>query len=213
MIEPITKNVLPHDLSTCESILLNSLYKFIDIESENRISVNLFFEGLKLPPLIIRLSQSLGQKDLTSVITFSDIGSAALAKRDFPQFNDRIFTYKELLSKNLDLDDKIILAVSPQPYDYELFEELCSQLSQQIIMINGRLEETSIGVGYVGRERRINFIRSWRRVFWIQPLTKGAIFKAYPGDWQIFKYTPKGYKFCSSVNNKPDVDTINKLLD
>ena len=80
-------------------------------------------------------------------------------------------------------------------------------------MINGKLEETAIGVGYVGRERRINFIRSWNNIFWIQPLQKGAIYKKYPGKWNIFRYQVDGYVHCKSYDSKPDADTINLVIN
>ena len=42
----------------------------------------------------------------------------------FEEYKNIIFTFKELISNSNLKEDSIVLAVSPQPYDYEEFEEL-----------------------------------------------------------------------------------------
>ena len=79
-------------------------------------------------------------------------------------------------------------------------------------MINGKLEEPTIGVGFVGRERRSKFIKSWFNLFYLEPLTKGALYHCYPMNWSLFKYTTSGYIYVNSYETKPDNQLINELL-
>ncbi|KGG15273.1 hypothetical protein EV06_1144 [Prochlorococcus sp. MIT 0602] len=205
--------LLPRDLNQCESALSESIKASIRSNKYSRISVNLSFQGLRLTPLVVRLYYNLLKEDINIILAFSDIGSSALAKRDYPELINSIFTFKELLLPiNTNMTNKIIIAVSPQPFEYEQFESLCTDTKLTIIMLNGRLEETAIGVGYVGRERRIGFIRSWHIAFWIEPFRLGAIYKQYNSEWNVFKYTKLGYIFCESFSQKPDNDLITNCL-
>ncbi len=206
------KKVLPHDLLTCEKKLLDALITFLKFDDSKRISVDLRFEGLKLFPLVFRLVDGFNVNSMKSYILFSDIGSASLAKRDYPNQANQIFTYKQLLNEDIFITNSNVLAVSPQPYDYDLYNDVCSKISVPIIMINGRLEETTIGVGFVGRERRNTFIKSWKNAFYIQPLNKGALYMNYPNQWLLFKYTKIGYIYLEMFDKKPDPDTISELL-
>ena len=205
--------VLPSDLLECEQALSHSLLTCKKSNSFSRIAVNLKFEGLKIGPIIFRLIKRLDSALIKSCIAYSDVGSSALAKRDYPDFSDRIFTFKELIdTQNLNLDT-LIIAVSPQPYDFDQFEDMSINNDNDILMINGRLEETSIGVGLVGRERRVRFIKSWEQIFWLEPLPKGAIYRSYPSEWKVFKYTKEGYIYLNAYTKYPASDLLDLVLN
>ena len=75
---------LPKDLAECENYMLKSVKDCLETNSIRRLSVNLKFEGLKIVPIAIRLINKLDERKITSSIAFSDYGSSALAKRDYP---------------------------------------------------------------------------------------------------------------------------------
>ena len=50
--------------------------------------------------------------------------------------------------------DDLLLAVTPNHYDYDEFEGLCNKINQKVIMINGKLDDAAVGIGSVARERR-----------------------------------------------------------
>ncbi len=205
--------VLPSDLLQCEDALWQSLLTCKKSNSFRRLAVNLKFEGLKIDPIIFRLIERLDSASIKSCIAYSDVGSSALAKRDYPNLSDRIFTFKDLIStQKLDLET-LIIAVSPQPYDFDLFEDMSINNDNEILMINGKLEETSIGVGLVGRERRVRFIRSWEYIFWLEPLPKGVIYRSYPSEWKVFKYTRDGYIYKDAYSKYPANDLLDLVLN
>ncbi|AAP99994.1 MULTISPECIES: DUF1995 family protein [Prochlorococcus] len=207
------QEILPENLSICEEVMQNSLLKYLLNPSNNRISIDLKFEGLKLDPIVFRLADKLNNNNLENLVVYSDFGGASLAKRDYPSYTSKIYATKELLNTTSKLDNSIIIAVSPQPFDYDEFERFSTSTNSTIVMINGRLEETSIGVGLVGRERRIKFIRSWEKVFWIEPLVRGALYREFPYDWSLFSYSNDGYRFCKKFPQRPEKDTINLELN
>ena len=86
---------------------------------------------------------------------------------------------KEHLDTKLS-DEKIIEKLTFIGLEVESFERVCDTLTNRILMFNGRLEETSMGVGSVGRERRIRFTQAWKYAFFLQPFSKGALLFEYP---------------------------------
>tara|TARA_Y100001968_G_scaffold215081_1_gene197859 strand:- start:1205 stop:1843 length:639 start_codon:yes stop_codon:yes gene_type:complete len=206
--------ILPYKLADAEHMQKKSLIDALSNSSNKLISTNLQFTNLKLNPIVYRLYQDLTKEKFNINLLWSDAGSCALAKRDMPDIKDIIFSYSEY-SKSLELMNKnvIIIAINPQPFDYEIFEKLCRNFSGKVIMLNGKLEDAAIGIGNLGRERRKEFIYSWIPAFWLQPLNQGALLKQYDNDWILFKLDPDGYRYRGKYQNKPDMETItNDLL-
>ena len=106
----------------------------------------------------------------------------------------------------------IVLAISPQPYDYEQFELICKNYDGKVIMLNGKLDDSEVGIGSVARERRRNFVIKWENIYWIQPLKNAALLHLYPSEWVLFKKTNEGYDFHQTFLGKPDSETIFESL-
>ena len=201
-------NKLPSDLKEAEDNLFQSLKSFFSVNSQKSfLSINLKFEGLRLAPIIFRLSNKLIELKKNNILLWADAGGAALAKRDYPELSDKIFTFKEYLNSSVS-KNCILLVCSPQPYDIEMFEQVCSHTNSTVIMINGKLEDPIVGIGSVGREMRKRFAEKWKVLYFIQPLSMGALLKRFPNDWQLFKLNPNGYSFVKSFDNRPDDETI-----
>ena len=201
-------NMLPSDLKEAESNVYESVQSYFLSNSEQSfLSINLKFDGLRLNPIIFRLSNKLTEIKYDNILLWADAGGAALAKRDNPELASKIFTFKEFINST-DLSNSILLVCSPQPYDIEMFEQVCSHAKSNVIMINGKLEDPIVGIGSVGREMRKRFSKKWKVLYFVQPLSMGALLKRYPNDWELFKLNNNGYSFVKSFINRPDDETI-----
>ena len=201
-------NNLPADLKEAESNVYDSIQSyFLSNSDQSFLSINLKFEGLRLNPIIFRLSNKLTKIKYENILLWADAGGAALAKRDNPELANKIYTFKEFINSS-DLINSILLVCSPQPYDIEMFEQVCSHAKSTVIMLNGKLEDPIVGIGSVGREMRKRFAEKWQVVYFVQPLSLGALSKKFPNDWDLFKLESNGYSFVKSFEKRPDDETI-----
>ena len=200
---------LPSDLFEAESNILFSLEKSLEESQSIRLSINLNFEGLRILPIALRLAKSLNDLKISSYLVFSDAGTAALAKREAPYLIDQIFSFNQLLETSKILDPDILLVcVSPQYFDYKDFEALCNKHVGKIAMLNGKLEEPSVGIGTVARDRRKGLLSIWDNIFWLEPLKDGALMRAYPSNWNLYKSFNSEYYYLDSFETKPDNEQI-----
>ena len=201
-------NKLPADLEEAEKNVYDSIQSyFLSNSDQSFLSINLKFEGLRLNPIIFRLSNKLSELQYDNILLWADAGGAALAKRDNPELANKIYTFKEFINSS-DLVNSVLLVCSPQPYDIEMFEQVCSHAKSTVIMINGKLEDPIVGIGSVGREMRKRFAEKWQVVYFVQPLSLGALSKKFPNDWDLFKLESNGYSFVKSFEKRPDDETI-----
>jgi len=199
---------LPADLAEAENNVFDSIQSYFSSNSDQSfISINLKFDGLRLNPIIFRLSNKLTKIQYENILLWADAGGAALAKRDNPELANKIYTFKEFINSS-DLINSVLLVCSPQPYDIEMFEQVCSHAKSTIIMLNGKLEDPIVGIGSVGREMRKRFAEKWQVVYFVQPLSLGALSKKFPNDWDLFKLESNGYSFVKSFEKRPDDETI-----
>ena len=201
-------NILPSDLREAETNLFESFQSYFLSNSEQSfLSINLKFEGLRINPIIFRLYNKLTEIKLDNVLLWADAGGAALAKRDNPELANKIFTFKEF-TNSTDSLNSLLIVCSPQPYDIEMFEQVCSHTNSTVIMVNGKLEDPIVGIGSVGREMRKRFAEKWKVIYFVQPLSMGALLKRFPNEWELFKLNPDGYSFVKSFDKRPDDETI-----
>ena len=140
-------------------------------------------------------------------------GAAALARRDAEDLADLILDFRQCLKRASDPSpDTLLLAVMPQPADYEEFVEVCESHAGPIAMLNGRLEDAAVGIGSVARERRRGFVASWQQAFWLEPLDGGALMRSYPDDWRLYRSDPDGYRQISLFDSRPDPETVAATL-
>ncbi len=205
---------LPLDLLQAETLLVNSIEKIYKTNSSDRILATLKFEGLKLMPIIFRLNNNLRNKKIKSCLLWSDAGGTALAQQQLPDQRMNIYSFSDALKSDSTCNNyDIAVAVSPQHYDYEIFEQLCETLQIKILAVNGRFEDSAVGIGSVGRERRKNFIASWQTGFHLEPITGGALMKAFPDPWMLFRSDTDGYRFVCSFDSRPNSEVIFETLN
>tara|TARA_Y100001968_G_scaffold151157_1_gene138324 strand:- start:2528 stop:3166 length:639 start_codon:yes stop_codon:yes gene_type:complete len=204
---------LPKDLMEAENDFSKIILEHISNIDNNRLSINIKFEGLKLMPILLRLGDRLNENHIKFKLLWSDAGSAALAKRDNPELIEYIYSFGEIIAgKSVTTEEELLIAVSPQPYDYDQFLQLCNSHTGKIIMFNGRLEDTAVGIGSIGRDRRKSFLSSWKLIYSLEPISQGALMINYPEDWHLFRLDEDGYRYLQSFPNRPDIDTIAEFL-
>ncbi len=204
---------LPVDLLEAEESMFHAIENSLADTSKARSAVNLKFEGLRLLPLVIRLGRKLQEKNISFALAWPDTGATALAKRDAPELSQFIFSFKDLSVNSHNLDGiSLLLCIEPNHYDYEEFFELCSKIDMKIIMINGKLEDGAVGIGSVARDRRKGFLSSWTYIYWLEPLSNGALQRIYPQDWYLFRLDPEGYRYLTKFERKPNLEELQEAF-
>ena len=167
------------------------------------------FENLRLLPVALRLFQALRLLDESCRLLWPDAGAAALARRDAPDHADFILDFNQW-SAGSD-SDGLVLAVGPQPSDYEQFMAICQDHHGTVVMLNGRLEDAAVGIGSVARERRRGFISSWQQAY-SSASGRWALMRRFPDHWTLYRLDPDGYRHLASMDNRPDPEQISALM-
>ena len=202
--------VLPPDLLKAEADLLKAVKAAVASPDGTRWGATLRFENLRLLPVALRLAEALSAVDSSFRLLWPDAGAAALARRDAPDLAASIADFNQW-SSQAD-PDALLLAVGPQPSDYEAFMALCEAHRGVIVMLNGRLEDAAVGIGSVARQRRRGFVSSWQQAYWLQPLEGGALMRVFPDEWALFRQDPDGYRWLSTSADRPDPESLSALL-
>ena len=204
---------LPEKLFDAEAQIYDSLLKSFTNKNTTRIAVDIRFEGLRLMPIGIRLSKKLIDYKYKPLLAFGDAGSTALARRESPELGTNIKSFKEIMDNKLDESFcNPIIAIAPQPYDYEEFEAMCNDYRGIVIMLNGKLDDSEVGIGSVARDRRKKFIMKWENIYWLQPFKNSALLHSYPSDWTLFKQTDNGFIEHEVFEKKPNSEEIFESL-
>ena len=198
---------LPNDLNEALKNIEEAIFSSL-VDSNRRFTIELNFEGLKFNKIGINIYKVLSRNN-NVYITFADQGSVALAQRDYPDIKNKIFTFKSFNeSNNINNEDSIMISMLPQPYDFDSFEPMCENYQGIHYSLNPKFEDANIGIGSVIRERRKNFVKKWKNIYFLQPLNKAALMHIYPYNWLLFKEENKKYFFKKEFEIKPDNESI-----
>jgi hypothetical protein len=204
---------LPADLKQAEEQARESLLEALSDGKSRRWMVSMRFEGLRVLPVALRLARKLQETGQNPVLAFPDAGSAALAQRDEPELAKSCCSLQDLCRGRLmERQDDLLLAVAPQPSDYDELEQACADWTGQVAMLNGRLEDAAVGIGSVARSRRQGFVATWEVAYWLQPLDGAALLHQWPQPWSLFRADPDGYRFVMDYERRPDPEQIDEAL-
>ena len=193
---------------------LASLKQALSDRQQRRWTVTWRFEGLRLLQPALRLATALETGGYEVVLGWPDAGSTALAQRESPELAAHCFALKDLrLSSDPDITGRTLLAIGPQPSDYEMVEQICNSWQGAVILLNGKLEDAGVGIGSVARGRRKGFLSIWRSAFHLEPLAEGALLQTEKEMWHLFKADPDGYRFLGTMPSKPDAEAIGMALN
>ena len=198
--------VLPADLRTAVAAALAALQQALSAEPTGRWTVELRFEGLKIQPLAQRLLAALGENGDPRLL-FADAGATALAKRDRPELAERqtsLGDHKRLQQSQEASTTGLLILVAPAQAEYELVEALCAAHGGAVVLLNGSLEEAAIGIGSVARERRKGFLSRWQSAYALIPLDGGALKRAFPAPWALYRRDADGHRFVADFETRPD---------
>lgn len=199
--------MLPLDLRAAEEQTLGAVLQAVAEQPKGRWSIEWRFEGLRLLAPVLRLVEPLRQAADPVVLLFSDAGGAALARRDAPSLAQQVLDFGQLHQRQQErASEGLLLAVGPAAADYERFEQLCQNHSGAVVMVNGRLEDASVGIGSVARERRRGFVATWQSAYALLPLEGGALRRAFPGPWELYRQDPDGFRLAARFDQKPDLE-------
>jgi hypothetical protein len=205
---------LPADLVEAEAMTLASLNQALSDRQQRRWTVTWRFEGLRLLNPALRLAQVLQAEGHDVVLGWPDAGSAALAQRESPELASHCLALKDLmLSSDPELKGRLLLAIGPQPSDYDLVEQICNGWEGPVVLLNGKLEDAGVGIGSVARGRRKGFLSIWRSAFHLEPLAEGALLQTEQEMWHLFQADPDGYRFLATMPSKPDAEAIAMALN
>jgi len=206
-----TKYRLPKDLNESLKNMDDSIIQSL-LDSNKRFTIEFNFEGLKFNRIAITIYKILS-KNKNVFITFADQGAVALAQRDYPDIKDKIFTLKSFYeSNNVNNIDSAMISILPQPYDFDSFEPMSDNYQGTHYSLNPKFEDVNIGIGSVIRERRKNFVNTWKNIYFLQPLNKAALMHIYPNNWLLFKEENKKYFFKKELEFIPDYESIFEKL-
>ncbi len=205
--------VLPADLRAAEADALEALLHAFRHGEGKRWSVTWRFEGLRLLPVVIRFVAGLRAAGFDPVIAWPDAGAAALAQRDAPELADACCSLMDLKrGRFAGNDDRCLLAIAPQPSDYEDFESAVEAWTGNVAMLNGRLEDAAVGIGNVARTRRKGFVATWQVAYWLEPLAEGALQHRFPEPWWVFRRDADGHRPVGDFETRPDPEAVEEAL-
>jgi len=207
--------MLPPDLRTAEAEALTAVQAALAAGQRGLWTVEFRFEGLRIMPVALRLLAALTPAHPGLRMLFPDAGAAALARRDAPEQAQQLSSLGDLmrLQQADGGSEGVLILVAPTPADYEEMEQVCALHSGVVVMVNGRLEDAAVGIGTVARERRKGFLSGWQSAYALVPTADGALRRAYPGDWQLYRRDADGYRSVTSFEQRPDAEAQAAALD
>ena len=205
--------MLPADLLTAEAEALAALCQALASTPAGRWTVEFRFEGLRLLPLVLRLNQALAAAGLEPRLLFADRGATALARRDAGEAAATIASYgdQERLQAESPSEGLLLLAGASQA-EYEQVERICAAHRGPVVLLNPNLEDATVGIGSVARQRRRGFLAQWQAAYALLPQSASALRRAWPGDWQLYRLDADGYRFVTSFERKPDSEQRDQAL-
>jgi hypothetical protein len=204
--------MLPADLRAAEQQALAAIRSALTAEPQGRWTLDLRFEGLRLLPVVIRLSQSLLDGGELRLL-FPDAGAAALARRDAADLAERIASFSDHLRRQADQPGAdLLLLVGASQAEYEEVETLCEAHGGPVLLINPTLEDAAVGIGSVARQRRRGFLSTWQAAYALVPLAGRALRRAHPDRWELYRLDPDGYRLAACFDNRPDAEQQEEAL-
>ncbi|MFN9624050.1 MAG: DUF1995 family protein [Cyanobacteriota bacterium] len=200
--------MLPSDLRQAEAQALSALHSALAGGGRGRWTVELRFEGLKVLPLALRLAPFLRDRPEELRILFADAGATALARRDGGELAPLIRSLGDHRRRREagEDGDALLLVVQPGPSDYELVEAVCEAQRGPVVLLNPALEDAAVGIGSVARARRKGFLAEWQAAYALRPFSDSALRRAHPGDWELWRLDPDGFRLAACFPRKPDAE-------
>jgi hypothetical protein len=213
-LTPVSK--LPANLS--ESIALAQTAALAAIaDGHQRITVEILIPELKSYDLARQFIEPFTDRGNTLKVLFADTGAAALAKRDWTDINFKISDLGSSRSPVIDKiqdTDELFIAIEPSAIEVEQMEKLCLAAGDRpVILFLPKLEDAAIvGIGYAARQLRDRFLSTLHSAYYIKPLEETAIYRCYPGLWQVWLEENDDYTLLAERPQKPVGDDLDEII-
>jgi hypothetical protein len=178
-----------------------------------RLQVELQFPELKIMPIAQQYIPAFEDLGSQLRVYFPDAGSAALARRDWGEKPYAIRGIRDLKSE-IQPDEQLIVFVEPSSVEVQEVEQLCQiAMDRPVVLLNPHMEDiVMIGIGLAGRQLRERFLNTFESCYYLQPLEKAAIFRAYPAGWQVWIEKESDYELVSETPQKPIGEALDQIL-
>ncbi len=182
-----------------------------------RITVEISIPELKSMALSRQFLTAFTERGNTLKVLFPDTGAAALARRDWTDVNFKIDDLGSSRSPVVDKiqdEDCLFIAIEPSSIEVEQVEKLCIAAGERpVILFLPKLEDTAIvGIGYAARQLRDRFLTTLHPAYYIKPLETAAIYRCYPGRWQVWQEENDDYTLLAERDAKPVGDELDEIL-
>jgi len=222
--------MLPPDLRSAEAETLTAVRSALAAEPRGRWTVEWRFEGLRLLAPALRLAGDLlTEEGRGGRLLFADEGAAALARRESEILAPRIASYGDERRRQGDDGginggegggaaggeaggEGLLLLVAPSQAEYDLVEALCGAHRGAVVLLNPNLEDAAVGIGSVARQRRKGFLSTWQTAYALLPDAESALRRAHPGEWELYRLDPDGYRLVRSFERRPDGESRAEAL-
>jgi hypothetical protein len=150
-------------------------------------------------------------------VLFPDTGAAALARRDWgdvPFKIDDVGMSRTPIEKKIQPEDEAFLLVSPAAVEVAQVEKICNLAGERpCVLLNPQLEDVYVvGIGYTARQLRDRFLKTIESCYYLRPLDGAAIYRSYPGLWQVWLETDDEYQLIAEKPEKPVGDALDQIL-
>ena len=222
--------MLPPDLRSAEAETLTAVRSALAAEPRGRWTVEWRFEGLRLLAPALRLAGDLlTETGRGGRLLFADEGAAALARRESEILAPRIASFGDERRRQGEAGGEgggeagganggegsgegLLLLVAPSQAEYDLVEALCGAHRGAVVLLNPNLEDAAVGIGSVARQRRKGFLSTWQTAYALLPDAESALRRAHPGEWELYRLDPDGYRLVRSFERRPDGESRAEAL-
>ena len=206
--------MLPPDLRSAEAETLTAVRSALAAEPRGRWTVEWRFEGLRLLAPALRLAGDLlPEAGRGGRLLFADEGAAALARRESEILAPRIASFGDERRRQGEAGGEgLLLLVAPSQAEYDLVEALCGAHRGAVLLLNPNLEDAAVGIGSVARQRRKGFLSTWQTAYALLPDAESALRRAHPGEWELYRLDPDGYRLVRSFERRPDGESRAEAL-
>jgi len=222
--------MLPPDLRSAEAETLTAVRSALAAEPRGRWTVEWRFEGLRLLAPALRLAGDLlTETGRGGRLLFADEGAAALARRESEILAPRIASFSDERRRQGEAGGEgggeagganggegsgegLLLLVAPSQAEYDLVEALCAAHRGAVLLLNPNLEDAAVGIGSVARQRRKGFLATWQTAYALLPDAESALRRAHPGEWELYRLDPDGYRLVRSFERRPDGESRAEAL-
>jgi hypothetical protein len=182
-----------------------------------RITVEILIPELKSMALAQQFLTAFTDRGNTLKVLFADTGAAALARRDWTEINfkiDDLGNSRSPVTDKMQEEDRLFIAIEPSSVEVEQIEKLCNAAGDRpVILFLPRLEDAAIvGIGYAARQLRDRFLTTLHSAYYIKPLEDSAIYRCYPGQWQVWLERDDDYTLLAERPHKPVGDELDDIL-